>query len=258
MGRFTLLVCFALGASTVAAATPAGATSTPSLHLKLAAHARAGHASEASYSASSLGSDSLVIQRFNGTSWQTVQHLHSTSGKATLPALSIGVYDIRLAAFTNHGELATAVGRKLHVFGRVSFADLFAQPAHTYSLPQANFRYVFQFYNSRGAYTALVAKNAPCDSIHIQFVPGSDNGQETLVGVSSATLYLGRHDRSKLHKTVAPQTIGKVGGPLDLNGAWSIYLAQAASGGQLITWYVNGFADCDATSIKTWATPGSA
>ena len=257
MRRFALLAGFALAASTFAVAGPVSAASTPSLHLKVPAHARAGHPATVSYSSSGAGSDTLFIQRQEGSSWQTLQQLHSASGKYTLPSFGLGIYAIRLAAYTSHGKLVTAVGHQLHVFGRVKFADLFQQPIHSYSLPQKNFHYVFQFYNSRGAYTALVAKKAPCDSIHIQFVPGTDTGNQTVIGVSSATLYLGRHNKSKLQKTVAPQTIGNIGGSLALNGAWSIYLAQAASGGQLLTWYVNGYADCDGPTITTWAEPGS-
>ncbi|HVW80149.1 MAG TPA: hypothetical protein VHB69_04325 [Mycobacteriales bacterium] len=257
MRRIAGLAGLALAASVVATALPAPAASAPTLHLKVPAHARANQPATLTYRATGAGSDRLVLQRLAGTTWKTVRQLHSASGTATLGALPIGVYDVRLAAYTKSGKLVSAAGRKLRVFGRVSFADLFGLGVHAYSTPSANFHYTFQFYNGRGTYTALVVKRAPCDSVHVQFVPGSDNGNETLVGDSSGTVYLGRHNRSKLHATVAPQHVGRVGGPLDLNGAWSLEVAQAAGGGQLITWYVNGFADCDGTRITTWATPGS-
>lgn len=256
MRRTALLVGLALGASLIAV-TPVTAANAPQLSLKVPAHAHANKSSTVTFHATGAGSDTLALQRLVGSSWRTVRKLHGTSGTATLPALPIGVYDVRVAAFSGAGHLVTAAGRKLRVFGTVKFTQLFGQPVHAYSTPEANFHYTFQFYNSRGAYTALVAKNAPCDSIHVQFIPGTDNGNATVIGVSSATLYLGRHNRSKLHATVAPQRIGKVHGALDLNGAWSIYVAQSAGGGQLITWYLNGFADCDSTRITTWATPGS-
>jgi hypothetical protein len=256
MRRIACLVGLALSASLLVA-SPVGAAGHPTLHLKVPAHAHANKAATVSYSSSGTGSDKLVLQRLNGTDWQTVKRLQATRGTVTLPAVQLGVYDLRLAAYTTSGQLVSAVGHKLRVFGRVKFADLFGLGTHAYSTPAANFHYVFQFYNGRGTYTALVVKNAPCDSVHIQFIPGTDNGTATVVGVSSGTVYLGRHNRSKLHTTVAPQHVGRVGGPLDLNGAWSLLVAQAASGGQLMTWYVNGFADCDAQSITTWATPGS-
>jgi hypothetical protein len=238
-------------------ASPVDAAAQPTLHLKVPAHAHANKTAAVTYSAAGVGSESLVLQRLDGSKWKTVRKLHADKGTVTLPVFQIGVYDLRLAAYTTGGKLVSAVGRKLRVFGKVKFADLFGLGTHAYSTPAANFHYVFQFYNGRGTYTALVVKNAPCDSVHIQFIPGTDNGTATVVGVSSGTLYLGRHNRSKLHDTVAPQHVGRVGGPLDLNGAWSLLVAQAASGGQLMTWYVNGFADCDAQTITTWATPGS-
>ncbi|HEX3901179.1 MAG TPA: hypothetical protein VHW74_18685 [Mycobacteriales bacterium] len=256
MRRIACLVGLALSASMLAA-SPVDAAGHPTLHLKVPAHAHANKAATVTYSVSGAGSDAVALQRLSGTTWQTVKKLHSTTGTVTLPALQIGVYDLRLAAYTTHGQLVSAVGHKLRVFGKVKFAQLFNLPTHAYSTPAANFHYTFQFYNGRGTYTALVVKNAPCDSVHIQFIPGTDSGTSTVVGVSSGTLYLGRHNRSKLHATVAPQHVGRVGGPLDLNGAWSLLVAQAASGGQLMTWYVNGFADCDAQGITTWATPGS-
>lgn len=257
MRRIACLVGLALSASMLVGASPVGAAAQPALHLKVPAHAHANKAATVRYSAASTGSDALALQRLSGTSWQTVKKVHAGSGSVTLPALQIGVYDLRLAAYSSSGKLVRAVGHKLRVFGKVKFSQLFNLPTHAYSTPAANFHYTFQFYNGRGTYTALVVKNAPCDSVHVQFIPGSDNGNETVVGVSSGTVYLGRHDKSKLHATVAPQHVGRVGGPLVLNGAWSLLVAQAASGGQLITWYVNGFADCDAQSITTWATPGS-
>jgi hypothetical protein len=238
-------------------ASPVAAASKPTLHLVMPAHVHANKPSTATYHSANTGSDEVVIQRMNGNRWQTIRRLHAASGKVTLPALGIGVYDVRLAAYTSGGQLVSAVGHKMRVFGRVSFAELFGLGVHAYSTPAANFHYTMQFYNSRGTYTALVVKDAPCDSVHVQFIPGTDNGNSTVVGVSSGTVYLGRHDRSKLHATVPPQTVGRVGGATDVGGAWSLLVAQAASGGQLITWYVNGFADCDATHITTWATPGS-
>ena len=80
-----------------------------------------------------------------------------------------------------------------------------------------------------------------------------DNGNATIPGVSSGTLYLGRHGRSKVHDTVAPQHVGKVHGALTLNQAWSLLVAQARTGGQLMTWYVNGTASCDEHHFTTWS-----
>jgi hypothetical protein len=256
MRRIAGLVGLALAATMIAAA-PVNAAAHPSLSLKVPAHAHAGHTTKVTYHSSGTGSDTLVIQRSVGSAWQTLRQLHADSGSATLPALGIGVYDVRLAAYTSSGQLVTAVGHKLRVFGKVSFADLFSLPTHAYSTPATNFHYIFAFYNARGTYTALTVKNSPCESLHIQFIPGSDNGNETVVGVSTGTMYLGRHDRSKVHATVAPQTVGKINGATNLNSAWSLLVAQASSGGQLLTWYVNGYGICDGSSIKTWSYAGS-
>jgi hypothetical protein len=259
MRRSACLIGFALGASTILTALPVNAAAQPSVGLKVPAHARAGHPTKVSYHSSGVSGDSVVLQRAVNGGWQTIQHLSKSSGTATVPKLALGVYEIRIAAFTKKGGLATAKAHALDVFGTVKFTDLFPQLGHGgyYSTPEKNFRYAFSFYNSAGTYTALTVKDSPCDSVHVQFIPGTDNGTSTVVGVSSGTLYLGRHDRSKVHSTIAPQHIGKVHGAVELNHAWSLLVAQAASGGQLMTWYVNGTASCDESPIAHFAALGA-
>ncbi|HEX3900257.1 MAG TPA: hypothetical protein VHW74_13900 [Mycobacteriales bacterium] len=258
MRRIACLAGFALGAA-VLTAMPVSAAGQPSVGLKVPAHAHAGHPTKVHYSSSGVSGDTLVLQRQVGSAWHTIRTLSASSGTTTVPKLALGIYEIRLAAFTHSGGLVTAKGRVLHVFGTVKFTDLFPQLGHGghYSTPEKNFKYAFAFYNTAGTYTALTVKDSPCDSVHVEFIPGTDNGTASVPGVSSGTLYLGRHNRSKIHKTVAPQHIGTVHGSVLLNQAWSLLVAQSAGGGQLMTWYVNGSASCDHSPVAHFAASGA-
>jgi hypothetical protein len=257
MRRIACLVGgFALGISMLTA-LPVSAASQPSIHLKVPAHAKAGHPTTIRYSSSGVSGDSLVLQRaVESGGWHTIRTLSKSSGKTKVPALKLGVYAIRIAAFTHKGGLVTAAGKKLHVFGKVKFADLFPQLGHggTYH----GFHYSVYFYNTAGTYTALKVRKSGCDSVHISFLPGSDPSTDTPpVGVSSGTLYLGRHNKSKVHTTIAPMNVGKVHGAVEVNHAWSILVAQSRGGGQLMTWYVNGYANCDKDQITDYAGLGA-
>lgn len=244
---------FALGAS-VLTAVPVSAASQPSIGLKVPAHAVAGKPTKVKYSSSGLSGDKLVLQRAVSDGWHTIRTLSKPSGTTKVPKLALGIYEIRVAAFTHKGGLVTATGRALHVFGRVNFVDLFPQ------LGQGGhyngFRYSVSFYNTSGTYTALAVKKSPCDSVHVSFLPGSQTSAPPS-GVSSGTLYLGRHKKAKLHDTVAPMTVGHVHGSVLLNQAWSLLVAQSRAGGELITWYVNGWANCDEGHITNFAALGA-
>jgi hypothetical protein len=136
-------------------ALPVNAASSPSVGLKVPAHAHAGKTTKVTYHSSGVSGDSLVLQEAVNGAWNTVRHLSGVSGTTTVPKLALGIYEIRVAAFTHSGGLVTAKAHALHVFGTVSFANLFSQPTHAYSTPAKNFHYVFEFYNSAGTYTAL-------------------------------------------------------------------------------------------------------
>ena len=258
MRRIACLVGgLALGASMLTA-VPVNAAGQPSIHLKVPA-AKAGQPTKVMYRSSGLSGDSLVLQTANdNTHWKTVRHLSQPSGTTTVPKHDIGIYNVRVAAFTHKGGLVTADGHLLRVFGKVTFKQLFPQLGHGGTYQAANFHYAFSFYNDDGTYTALAVKHSPCNSVHVSFVPGGDPGTLAApVGVSSGTLYLGRHNKSKLHKTVAPLHVGKVHGAVQFDAAWSLLVAQARTGWQLMTWYVNGYANCDKFPITTYAALGA-
>ena len=99
MRRIACLVGLALGASLLVA-SPVGAAAHPTLRLTVPAHAHANKAAAVTYHSSATGSEHLVIQRLAGSDWQTLKKLGSPNGSVTLPALPIGVYDLRLAAYT--------------------------------------------------------------------------------------------------------------------------------------------------------------
>ena len=178
MRTIACLVGGAALAASMVTAVPVSAAGQPSIHIKVPAAAKAGQPTKVKYSSTGLSGDSLVLQRANdNTHWHTIRHLSKPNGTTTVPKLAIGIYNLRIAAFTRKGGLVTADGHLLHVFGKVPFTKLFPQLGHggTYQ-GGGNYRYAFAFYNTDGTYTALTVKNSPCNSVHVSFVPGTDTG----------------------------------------------------------------------------------
>lgn len=252
MRRIACLLGLAVAASTTLAATPVSAAGTPTLGLKVPAHAHAGKPTRVRWHASNVGSDSLVMQGYNSGTWETFRHLHGSFGTTTIPAEPIGIYDFRIAAYKKSGSLDTAVGRKLHVFGRVSWKSLFQTPKND-SGDYRGFHYVYSFFSNDVDYTALKVTGNYCSSIHIEYIPGNDPSQENEPISGEGTLKIGRHGESTITSTDAAQHLGKVSASLPYRKDWSVNLSEPGNGTRLFTWYVNGSGICDQTRITSYA-----
>jgi hypothetical protein len=252
MRRRISLLGVALAATTSIIGGSAAAAGTASVGLKVPAHAQAGKPTTVTWHASNVSGDTVVLQREVGTTWKTIHHLSGTGGTTTVPKLRLGVYLVRVAAYSHSGKVVTATARRLHVFGTVSFTTLFNRSSRetgTYSTPSQNFYYAFSFYNSNGQYTALAVKNSPCDSVHVEFIPGTDPYQR-VPNPKSVSLSIGVNGHPVATRNDSPQNEAQVGHSLQLHHAWSLYVAQPSNGGQTITWYVNGSASCDSTQVN--------
>ncbi|HWC36512.1 MAG TPA: hypothetical protein VG650_17020 [Mycobacteriales bacterium] len=252
MRRIVPLLGLALAASTALIAVPVSAAGTPDLGLKVPAHAHANKPTTVSWHARNRGSDTVVLQGYNGNtqSWGTFRHLHGTSGKTTFPAEPIGIYDFRIAAYSHSGKLVTAVGRKLHVFGTVKWKTLF-QPPKSQAGTYGSFHYVFSFFSNEVDYTALKVSDNPCSSVHIEYIPGTENPNESVGG--EGTVKVGRHGRSTVTSQAAAQHVGTVNASLPVGKSWTVNLSEPGNGTRLFTWYFNGTAVCDQTRVTTYS-----
>ncbi len=252
MRRIACLLGLALATSTSLAAVPVSAASQPDVGFKIPAHAHAGKATPLTWHAAGVGNDSVVLQGLNGKTWQTFRHLHGAKGSTTIPKEPIGIYDIRIAVYNHSGRLVTAKGHKLHVFGKVSWKTLFRNGSAEHPGQYGSFNYVFRFFSNEVDYNALKVSNSPCDSVHIRYIPGTNNPNERVNNPSVVTVKLGRHNESTITKTSAPQTLAKIHASVPLNESWSINLSEPGNGSRLLTWYFNGSADCDQTLISNY------
>lgn len=247
--RIASLLGLALVASASIAAVPVNAAGTPDLGLKVPAHAHANKATTVSWHAFNRGSDTIVLQGYNNGAWVKVHTLHGTKGTSTIPAVGIGIFDFRVAAFSKSGKLITAVGRKLHVFGKVKWSSLFQTPKKD-SGTYGTFHYVYEFFSNDVDYTALKVTGNYCSSIHINYIPGTDNPNENVAG--EGTMMLGRHGRATITSQAAAQHLGHVSGKLTVGKPWSVNLSEPGNGTRLFTWYVNGSGICDQTRITDY------
>ncbi|HVS67821.1 MAG TPA: hypothetical protein VHE56_04675, partial [Mycobacteriales bacterium] len=245
------LLGLALAASTSLSAVPVNAAGTPDLGLKVPAHAHAHKATTVSWHAFNRGSDTIVLQGYNNGTWVKVHTLHGTKGTSTIPAVGIGIFDFRLAAYSKSGKLITAVGRKLHVFGKVKWSSLFQTPKDD-SGDYRGFHYVYSFFSNDVDYTALKVTGNYCSSIHIVYVPGNSQDRQNDPISGEATMKLGRHGRSTITSTTTAQHKATVGGKLTLGKPWSVNLSEPGNGTRLFTWYVNGSGICDQTRITDY------
>jgi hypothetical protein len=246
------LIGLALAASTSLAAVPANAAGTPDLGLKVPAHAHAGKPTTVSWHANNRGSDTIVMQGYNNGTWVTFRHLHGTSGKTTIPSEPVGIYDFRVAAYAKSGRFVTATGRRLHVFGKVTWKSLFQTPRDD-SGTYGTFHYVYSFFSNDVDYTALKVTGNYCTSIHIRYLPGNSQDRENDPISGEATLKLGRHGRSTITSTTNAPHPASVSGKLTLGKPWSVNLSEPGNGTRLFTWYVNGYGICDQTRITDYA-----
>lgn len=254
MRKLLALLGVAVAASTVIAATPVGAAGTPDIGFKVPAHAHANKPTTVRWHANGVGNKKVVLQGYDGNAntWHVFRTLHEGSGKTTIKALPVGIYDFRIAVFDHSGKLFGAPkGHKLHVFGTVRWSKLFASPPRPTGGEYGNFHWVFQFFSNDVNYAALKVTDNPCTSIHLSYIPGTENPNEGVGGVG--TVLLSRHGRSAIKSEAAAQHVGKLHGSLALGKSWTIHVGEDGAGSRLYTWYFNGTGICDQTNIKTFS-----
>ena len=254
MRKLVSLLVLAFAASVALVASPVSAAATPDIGFKVPAHAHANKPTTVRWHASGVGHKTAVLQGYDsGKGWQQVgKKLHGTKGKKTIPALPIGIYDFRIAVFNHAGKLVAAKGHKLHVFGKVKWSSLFPSPPRAAAGDYGNFHYVFSFFSNEVNYAAMKVTRNPCTSVHIRYVPGTENPNESVGGVG--TVLLSRHGRSAVKSEAAAQHAGKLHGSLPLGKSWTIHVGEDGAGSRLYTWYVNGTAICDQPHISTYTT----
>jgi hypothetical protein len=88
-----------------------------------------------------------------------------------------------------------------------------------------------------------VASN-PCRSVHIEFIPGTEQGSEVL-NSTQGTASVVQESRDPVSLTVQGQSLGTLDTELVPGQSWSFNTDQTKGGGaRLLTWYVNGTASC--------------
>jgi hypothetical protein len=249
--KLASLLGLAVAASMALVATPVSAAATPDIGFKVPAHAHANKPTTTRWHASGVGNKTVVLQGYNGNTktWGTFRHLHGTSGKTTIPAQPVGIYDFRIAVFDHSGKLVATKGHKLHVFGTVKWKSLFQLPKGESGNYDGRFHYVFRFFSNDVDYTALKVTDNPCTSVHISYIAGSDPEAPGQNLSGSGTVKLGRHGRSTVSETTPAQHVGKLHGSLALGKPWSISVAEDGAGSRIYNWYMNGTAVCDQQRI---------
>lgn len=250
MRRIVCLLGTVVAASTSLSVTTANAAGTPDIGFKVTAHAHANKPTTVHWHADNRGADTIVMQGYNAGTWETFRHLHGTKGTTTIPKEPIGIYDFRIAAYDHAGKLVTAKGHKLHVFGAVKWKTLF-QPPKNDSGSYGGFHYVFRFFSNDVDYTALKVTSNPCSSVHVEYIPGTENPNESVGG--EGTVKIGRHGRATVTSQTAAQHLGKVSASLPVGKSWSINLSEPGNGTRLFNWYFNGTAVCDQTRITSYS-----
>ncbi|MGN6474488.1 MAG: hypothetical protein ACTHK4_12685, partial [Mycobacteriales bacterium] len=218
--------------------------------FKIPAHAHAGKPTPLTWHATGVGSDKVVLQGLNGHTWEKFRTLHGSKGSTTIPKEPIGIYDIRIAVYNHAGRLVTAKGHKLHVFGKVSWKRLFSKATPNDSGTYGSFSYVFRFFSNDVDYNALKISNNPCSSVHVEYIPGTQNPNEHVSG--EGTVMIGRHGESSVTSQAAAQTVGRSHASLPVGKTWSVNLSEPGNGTRTFTWYFNGSGICDQTVITTF------
>jgi hypothetical protein len=194
---------------------------------------------------------SVVIQRQEGTShaWRTVLTLgRASAGSATLPALGIGQYHIRIANLDRHGRVLAARQVTVSAFGDVPFSQLFGGQGGVETTKQITFPYALWYYNGETNYTAFTVAGNTCRSVHLEFVPDAGASGE----YQHATATIVQQSSDPIATTVSANSKGIVDASVIPGQSWAVNLAQVPTGHleNLITWYLNGTANCYTTTLS--------
>ena len=235
----------------IASAAPIGlaeAKVRPSLRLTLPSSADAGKPVGFSWQARDVPRGArLALQRQVGTAqtWKTVRSLSGRGGTGQAPALSLGVYRMRIVALAKRNKALAQQRRRLRVFGTVPLSTLagvstsiskgpgtFVSPSHTF----AWFVRGRAEEPPRNTLTVGAAANA-CRSIHLDFTPEATS---LLNGVVPVTLTVVRQADDPVSSAASPDVIGALDATLTPGQSWALN-GQAT---QPTFYYVNGAASC--------------
>lgn len=245
---------------------------TPVLSLHVPTTADAGASIPFTYGAAGVPRPSrLVMQRQEGSGrvWRTIiraQPASSSSGQ--LPALPLGVYRVRLAAFSARGKLLAQRQATLRVFGTVALRTLLAGFRGSTATP----------YGSEGAYPTATTTFAyvlglaeyetfstthtdpppvegtrnHCRSIHIDFLPGAVDGANTshyagFVG----TFTIVQEVLGPVAASAPYETVGHIDATLEPGRSWAIKLGDESVGtgpSDTYGFFINGSASCDSAA----------
>jgi hypothetical protein len=240
--------------------------------LKLPASATAGAATPFAYTTNAVPKGAkVVVQRPEGTGhiWRTIADLQIGPHRASVPALPIGVYTLRLAVLAkrkvthkNKTSVETVVTaqavQRLAVFGEVSLSTLLSKVAEPgdFTTPTSVFPFIFSTYDGRVNYTALQISNNPCRAINLQWVIGGPQPDEIDPSQSGAVTLV----QESADPVSASSAMGAIAAlpvtTLVPGQPWSIRVGQEGpSGGFLFTWYFNGSANCDSTTLSADVDP---
>jgi hypothetical protein len=226
--------------------TPTGASARTYHHItiKLSPAATSGNAIPFSWSASAPGR--IVVQRPEGTShvWRTILRLHGHGGSATLPAFSIGVYHIRIAAI--RGRIVAQSQALLRVYGRVPFTTLFHRyGVKTVTTPTNTFDYVAQ--PGLEDTPPLTVTNNTCTSLHIEWDTHilTSFRPAQITPDLQVTLSLVQEAREPESVTATYETISLLDATVE-GKSWSLE-AKNSNRRWDVAGYVNGYGVCDST-----------
>lgn len=252
-----LIALFGLTATLLC--TTADARARPSIHLGLPTQATAGTPTPFSWSASGVPHHgSLVVQRTVGTAnhWRTIAHLRTLGGSGKLPPLSLGRYNLRLAAVSSDGRLLGLQARKLFVFGEVPFSTLITGSiyapvgpgghvgAGTLATATGTFSYVFKVSSYPGAIVVSKA-NSECRSVHVEFLgPAGSGGGE----VTGLTLTIVQEATDPVSVSAPLGTVATLDALLTPGQSWALNAGSQPQGARTIYLYLDGYAVCSGTT----------
>lgn len=246
--RLLLIVVTAATLSFPAIAQAAG----PSLGLSIAT-ATAGARISFRWSAARLPrSARVVFQRAVGTGkvWRNVVALHGNGGSATAPALTLGVYPVRVVAITR-GRVIALSQRRLRVFGQVPLIDLFptisggtSTQESTTSTGSGTFTYLLDYYVDPGLQGSPLTVNSAandCRAIHFNYLP--DAAYYGPAGPAGLSIVQQAADPSS--STAPYQTVGVLDAALTPGQSWALNLTE--TGGVSEHLYIDGYGSCDSS-----------
>lgn len=253
------LLAVSVGAACAFGASASLASARTTVSLNIPATTDAATATHFTYATHGVPApDRVVLQRQEGTArtWRTVVGLHrSRAASGTLPALPLGRYRVRIAIVTPRRRVLAERQKTLQVFGDVPFSKLFATSdrglgSGVYATAGSTFPFVMGFYDGAVNFTAFTVASNPCRSVHLTFVTAPP-GQGEDLSRQQGTVTLVQQSADPITTTSTGGDVGALDATVRPSQTWAVNLAQVPGGGSdfLFTWYLNGSASCDATTL---------